>query len=154
MSFSINKAILLGNVTRDPELKTTKSGNYVLAINLATNHSVKQGDGSYVDVPTFHRVVVFSRIAEWLSKNVFKGTKIYVDGRISTREYTDKEGKKQRSREIIADNVIPMSSKQNTIPKNNTTTPVNAVESEKRSEDSQMPENDGKEDVSPDDIPF
>ncbi len=160
MSFSINKAILLGNVTRDPEFKYTKSGHPIMTINLATNHSVKQGDGSYTDVPTFHRVIVFGKIGEWLSKNVFRGTKLYVDGRISTREYEDKNGQKQRSREIVAENVIPMTSQQI---KNIESSRSNSGQEHASTEKDvptdvnpdQSPEN-GKNDesINPDDIPF
>lgn len=112
MSFSINRATLLGNLSRDPELRHTQSGKSVLTINLVTNHSIKNDDGTYKDIPTFHRVIIWGKIAEWLSKNLKKGSKCFAEGRIHTNEYTDKEGKVQRSREIIADNVIPMTTQQ------------------------------------------
>lgn len=160
MAFSINKAILLGNVTRDPELRTTKSGHFILVINLATNHSVKQGDGSYTDVATFHRVIVFGKITEWLSKNIFKGTKVYVDGRISTREYEDKNGQKQRSREIIAENVVPMSNQQVKNMQNSRSTSGQEATSTSKTDtytvkEEQPPENgENQENINPDDIPF
>lgn len=112
MAFSINHCELLGNLSRDPELRMTNSGKSVLTLNLVTNHSFKGQDGNYIDTPTFHRVIVWGKIGEWLSKNLHKRDKVYVDGRISTSEYIDKSGEKQRSREIIAENVIPMSMQQ------------------------------------------
>lgn len=107
MSFSINKAYLLGNVTKDPELRYTPSGQPVLTFNMATNRSIKKND-QWEDVPTFHRIVVWGKIAEWLSNHLFKGYKVAVEGRIESREYTKKDGTKDRMREIIAENCIPM----------------------------------------------
>lgn len=148
MAFSINKAILLGNLTRDPELRHTPSNKAVATLNMATNHSVKNQDGSYVDVPTFHRIIVWGKMAEFVANNCRKGTKIYVDGRITTREYEDKQGQKQRSREIIADNVIPMSESQ----------ARRAVQTDTvdggYAEEPNAVENSHVEDVNPDDIPF
>jgi len=112
MAFSINRATLLGNLSRDPELRMTKTGKGVLTLNMVTNHSYKGQDGNYIDTPTFHKVIVWGKITDWLSKNLHKGDKVYVDGRISTSEYKDKDDKVQRSREIIAENIVPMTSKQ------------------------------------------
>lgn len=133
--FYINRACLLGNLTKDAELRYTQSGNAVLTINMATNHSVKNQDGSYKDIPTFHRVIIWGKMAEYLSKNLSKGTKIYVEGRITTREYEDKNGQKQRSREIIAENAIPMTGKR----------------LEAKPTDTEEPQ---EENVNSDDIPF
>jgi len=149
MAFSINRAILLGNLTRDPELRQTNSGKSVATLNLATNHSVKNQDGSYTDIPTFHRIVVWGKIADFIHKSCRKGTKVYVDGRIHTSEYEDKSGQKQRSREIIADNVIPMSEKQQYAATNEPETTVDDFEDKTASN---TPEVSG--DVDPNDIPF
>lgn len=140
MSFSINRITLLGNVTKDPELKMSKAGKPILKFSLATNHSVKKDDNTYEDIPTFHNVVVFGTQAEWLSKNVFKGTKIYVDGRLTITDYTDKDGVQKRWVEVFSNNVIPMMAKDNTKPASEM-----APSTDKPN---------GKEDVSPNDIPF
>jgi single-strand DNA-binding protein len=108
MAFSINHVTLLGNVTKDLELKYTPSQTAVVRLSVATNFSRKQQDGTYKDFPTFHNVVVFGKIAEFLSKNVGKGSKIYVDGRIDNRSYQANDGTTKYVSEIIADNVIPM----------------------------------------------
>lgn len=155
-NFSINRAILLGNLSRDPELRETKTGKSVLTLNLVTNHSIKNADGTYKDLPTFHRVIVWGNISKWLSKNLAKGSKVYVDGRISTSEYTDKEGKVQRSREIIAENVIPMtgnapSQAKRAVNEEIDAFPGNAATQAKKELESQ--ETVG-EDVSPEEIPF
>lgn len=106
MAFSINKAYLVGNVTKDPELKYTPNNNAVCTFNLATNRSIKKGD-YWEDVATFHRVVVWGKIAEYINNNVVKGDPVVVEGRIENRSFEDKDGVTKYISEIIADNVIP-----------------------------------------------
>ena len=106
MPFSINLAIITGNVTRDPELRYTPSGSAVLSFGVATNHSVKKGD-QWTDVPTFHNIVVWGKQAEFLSNNLKKGTKVSIQGRIDNRQYDAKDGTKRYISEIVADIVIP-----------------------------------------------
>jgi len=108
MAFSINHVTLLGNVTKDLELKYTPSNTAVVRLAVATNFSRKQTDGTYKDFPTFHNVVVFGKIAEFLAKSIGKGTKIYVDGRIDNRSYQANDGTTKYVSEVIAENVIPM----------------------------------------------
>lgn len=139
MSFSINRITLLGNVTKDPELKMSKAGKPILKFSMATNHSVKKDDKTYEDIPTFHNVAVFGSRAEWLSKNISKGIKIYVDGRLTISDYKDKDGVQKRWVEVFSDNVIPMMAKNNAEPVQEKL--ITAV-------------SNGKEDVNPNDIPF
>lgn len=108
MAFSINHITLLGNVSKDPEaLKYTKGGTAVLNFSMATNRSVKDGDG-YKNVGTFHRIVMYGKLAEWVYNHIQKGTKIYVDGRLENRSWEKKDGSKAYITEIVAENVIPM----------------------------------------------
>lgn len=141
--FSVNKAILVGNLTRDPELRYSQAGHGILTLNMATNHSVKQLDNTYKDYATFHRVVVFGKVTEWLNKSMRKGMRVYVEGRISTREFMNKEGQQQRYQEIVAENVIPM----NEIRKE-ATDPANAEQP-----DTSL-SNGNSERVNPEDVPF
>ena len=106
MPFSINMAIITGNVTRDPELRYTPSGAAVCSFGVATNHSVKKGD-QWTDVPTFHNIVVWGKQAEYLSNNLKKGTKVSLTGRIDNRQYDAKDGTKKYISEIVAETVIP-----------------------------------------------
>lgn len=106
MAFSINKAYLVGNVTKDPDLKYTPNNNAVCTFNVATNRSIKKGD-DWEDVATFHRVVVWGKIAEYINNNVVKGDPVVVEGRIENRSFEDKDGVTKYISEIIADNVIP-----------------------------------------------
>jgi single-strand DNA-binding protein len=112
MAFSINHVTLVGNLTKDPELKYTPSGTPVCQFSVATNRSVKQEDGTYKDFPTFHRVLVWQKMAEFVSSKIQKGNKVYVDGRIENRTYEKKDGTIGYTSEIVAQNVIPMSNGQ------------------------------------------
>jgi len=111
MAFSINKAYLVGNLTVDPKVKYTPNNNAVCTFNLATNRSIKKDD-QFEDVATFHRVVVWGKMGEYLEKVAKKGDPIVVEGRIENRSYEDNGVTKYIS-EIIADVAIPFARKQN-----------------------------------------
>ena len=111
MPFSINLAIITGNVTRDPELRYTPSGSAVCSFGVATNHSIKRGD-QWENVPTFHNIVVWGKQAEYISNNVKKGTKVSIQGRIDNRQYDAKDGTKKYISEIVAETVIPFTERQ------------------------------------------
>jgi single-strand DNA-binding protein len=106
MSFSINMAIITGNVTRDPELRYTPSGAAVCSFGVATNHSIKKGD-QWTDIPTFHNIIVWGKQAEYISNTIKKGTKVSLTGRIDNRQYEAKDGTKKYISEIVAETVIP-----------------------------------------------
>ena len=108
---SINKLSLIGNLTRDAELRQTKGGQEVLTINLATNTAYKSKAGEKVEDTTFHRVSVWGKSAEALSKFLVKGMKIYIEGRLSYQDIKDNEGKTiARQANINADEVIVLAS--------------------------------------------
>lgn len=113
MPFSINMAVITGNVTRDPELRYTPSGSAVCSFGVATNHSIKKGD-QWEDVPTFHNIVVWGKQAEYISNTVKKGTKVSLTGRIDNRQYDAKDGTKKYISEIVADTVIPFTDRRPT----------------------------------------
>lgn len=148
-SFSINHIVLLGNVTKDVELKMSKAGKPILKFSIATNHSQKNADGTYTDIPTFHNVVVFGKIADWLSKNLHRGSKVYVDGRLTNTEYTDKAGVVKRWVEVFANNCIPMDGRGAVIAKPTQTTLPVAETLPVVDETKPMDEN-----VNPGDLPF
>lgn len=106
MPFSINMAMITGNITRDPELKYTPSGSAVCSFGVATNHSVKKND-QWTDIPTFHNIIVWGKQAEYIANNVKKGTKVSIVGRIDNRQYDAKDGTKRYISEIVAETVIP-----------------------------------------------
>jgi single-strand DNA-binding protein len=106
MAFSINIAIVTGNVTRDPELRFTPSGQAVCSFGIATNRSIKKGD-QWEDVATFHNIVQWGKAAEYTASVLKKGMKVSVSGRIDNRSYDAKDGTKKYISEIVADTVIP-----------------------------------------------
>lgn len=146
MAFSINKAQLVGNVTKDPELKYTPGGNAVLTMNVATNRSIKKND-QWEDIATFHRVVVWGRTAEYIAKTVTKGQKVYIDGRIDNRSY-EKDGQRYYISEVVAENVIPMS-----IAKSSTQQAQRAQPPKNEEPPENIPA-DQQENVDPNEIPF
>lgn len=101
---SINKVTILGNITRDPELKSTPSGSKVATFGVATNRSYKAADGSRKDEVEFHNVVVWGKQAENTAMYMKKGSQILIEGKIKTRSY-DKDSATVYRTEIIADNV-------------------------------------------------
>lgn len=147
----LNKVMLYGNMTRDPELKALPSGIQVASFGLATNRRVKK-DEKWEEVPEFHNIVVFGRQAETASQYLKKGSAVFIEGRIQTRSWEGKEdGKKQYRTEIIAQNVQfgPRAAGSGTsaggASHSDDKAPVKG-----KAEGIQYPE----EDINPDDIPF
>ena len=101
----INKVILLGRATRDTELRSTGSGTPVSNIRLATNRVTRGKDGELVEHPQYHTVICWERLAEQTGKHVTKGRLIYVEGRLESRAFTDKDGKDREVTEVIAADV-------------------------------------------------
>lgn len=101
----INKAILIGNLTRDPEKRALPNGTVVTSLGLATNRVWKDRDGNKQESTDYHNVVVFGRPAETAAQYLKKGQSVYVEGRIQTRSWDDKDGSKKYRTEIVADSV-------------------------------------------------
>ena len=100
----MNKVILYGNLTRDPELKSLPSGMHVASFGVATNRRVKKEE-QWVEVPEFHNVVVFGRQAETSAQYLKKGSSVLIEGRIQTRSWDSPEKGKQYRTEIVAESV-------------------------------------------------
>lgn len=101
----LNKAFLYGNLTRDPELKALPSGQQLCSFGLATNRTYKDKNGQKQEVAEFHNIVAFGRPAEIIAQYMKKGRPLFVEGRIQTRSWEDKEsGKKNYRTEIVVDN--------------------------------------------------
>jgi len=101
----INKVILLGRATRDTELRSTGSGTPVSNIRLATNRVTRAKDGELKESTQYHTVICWERLAEQTGKHVTKGRLVYVEGRLESRSFTDKEGKERDVTEVIASDV-------------------------------------------------
>lgn len=100
----INKAILFGNITRDPELRALPSGMNVCNFSIATNRVYKDRDGKKQEQTDFHNVVVFGRQADTVSQYLKKGSSVYVEGRMQTRSW-EQNGEKKYRTEVVADSV-------------------------------------------------
>ena len=101
----VNKVILIGNLGKDPELRYLPSGGAVTKFSLATGSRWKDKDGQWQDRTDWHNIVAFGRTAEVCNEYLKKGSPVYVEGRIQTRSYDDRDGNKKWITEIIAQNV-------------------------------------------------
>ncbi|HYV49362.1 MAG TPA: single-stranded DNA-binding protein [Myxococcaceae bacterium] len=101
----VNKVILIGNLGRDPEVRFTPSGQAVANFTVATNESWTDKQGQKQERTEWHRIVVWGKLAELCGEYLSKGRQCFVEGRLQTREWTDKEGKKNYTTEVVAQNV-------------------------------------------------
>jgi single-strand DNA-binding protein len=102
---NINKAILVGRLTRDPEVRTTATGQTVTSISLATNRFWKDKNGQKQDQTEFHNVVLWGKLGEIAGQYLTKGQEAYIEGRLTTRKYTGKDGIERRTTEVVAENM-------------------------------------------------
>ena len=110
---SLNKVLLIGNLTRDPELRYTPQGNAVCTFGLATNRSWQPSDGGERKEETeFHRVVAWNKLAELCSQLLVKGRKVYVEGRLQTRQWQAPDGNPRQVTEIVIDDMRILDSKR------------------------------------------
>ena len=101
----INKAILVGRLGKDPEVRYTPDGLMVVTLNVATDEQWKDKDGKKVQKTEWHKVVAFNKLAEICGKYLTKGQMVYLEGKIQTRSWDDKDGGKRYSTEIVASNM-------------------------------------------------
>ena len=103
----LNKVMIIGRLTRDPELRTTPSGTNVCQLGLATNFVyTNQQSGQKVEQVEYHNVVLWRKLAEIAAQYLKKGRRVYVEGRLQTRSWDGKDGQKRSRTEIVADNMI------------------------------------------------
>jgi single-strand DNA-binding protein len=145
---SVNKAILVGRLGKDPETRYTSGGQAVCNFTLATDESFKDRSGERQKRTEWHRIVVWAKQAEIAQQYLHKGSLVYVEGRIQTRQWDDKEGQKRTTTEIVATNFRMLGGRGD----NAGGAAAGAADAEglapRTSEDSHMPE------VSDEDIPF
>ena len=102
MSGNLNRVELIGNVSREPESRTTQAGSKVVSFSLATNERWKDRDGNQKERAEFHRIVIFNEhIAKVAEQYVHKGSLLYISGQLSTRKWTDKDGVEKYTTEIV-----------------------------------------------------
>ena len=106
MSRSVNKAIIIGNLGNDPEIRTTPSGTRVATIPVATNRRWVSRTGETQEDTQWHRVVAWSKLAEIAEQYLKKGDRVFVEGRIQYRQWEDQNGQKRYSTEIVANDMV------------------------------------------------
>lgn len=111
MARSLNKVILIGNLTRDPEMRYTPQGAAVATFSIATNRTWQTDSGEKKEDVEFHRVVAWNKLAEICSQLLAKGRKVYLEGRLQTREWQGEDGNKRNTTEIVASEMIVLDSK-------------------------------------------
>ncbi len=103
---NLNKAMIIGNLTRDPEIRNTPNGQSVASFSVATNFVWKDQSGQKQERAEFHNIVAWRRLAEICGQYLHKGSKIYIEGRMQTKDWTGQDGVKRYKTEIVAENMI------------------------------------------------
>lgn len=148
---NLNRVILIGNMTRDPELRTLPSGQPVASFGLATNRMWKGKDGSQQKHTEFHNIVMFGRLAEIAQQYLKRGASIMIEGRIQTRSWQGQDGTKKYKTEIVTEN-MQMGPKRTLDANQPQSLPSESLSEEKSNEipTVEYPENE----INPNDIPF
>lgn len=162
-SRSLNKVTLIGNLTRDPELRYTPTGAAVCTIGLATNRTWVTDAGEKKEETEFHRVVAWNKLAELCSQLLSKGRKVYVEGRLRTSAWQAQDGSQRTSTEIVIEDMIVLDSKrpgeesgeaqEKAVPASAPVSPKKKVEKKETKEEAPSAPS-AAEEVNPDDIPF
>lgn len=151
-SRSMNRVILIGNLTRDPELKYTPAGTAVCTFGVATNRSWTTADGSTKEETQYHRIVAWQKLAELCGKLLTKGRKIFLEGRLTYRSYTGKDGQQRSITEIVLDDFIVFGDGKRVVEgEKEEEKKEEKVEETGKTTTDQTP---AEESVNPDDIPF
>lgn len=165
MARSLNKVQLIGNLTRDPELRYTPAGTAVCSFSIATNRNWTTDTGEKKEEVEFHRIVAWNKLAELCSQFLTKGRKVFVEGRLSTRQWNAQDGTQKQTTEIIINDMILLDNKRSSTEEQASEEQVEEPSSakpsegegkkektrEKKEEVSQAP---ADEEIAPDDIPF
>lgn len=150
---NLNKAMIIGNVVRDPEMKTTPGGQNVTSFSVATNLVWNDQSGQRQEKVEFHNIVAWRKLAEITSQYLKKGSKVYVEGRLQTRSWDDPNGVKRYRTEIITENMIMLDrqgqTNTNSSPEYSQPEPAGNSGNQTKSTDNSL-----EEEISVEDIPF
>jgi single-strand DNA-binding protein len=161
MARSLNRVQLIGNLTRDPELRYTPSGTAVCSFSIATNRNWTTDTGEKKDEVEFHRIVAWNKLAELCSQFLVKGRKVFVEGRLQTRSWAAQDGTQKQTTEIIINDMILLDSKKSG--EQEVAEVEEAVEEPKKAaraaakkeeKAEEAPEAPKEDEIAPDDIPF
>lgn len=107
----LNRATIIGRLTRDPELRTTPNGQNVATVGIATNRTWKDQQGMKQEQVEFHNIVAWGKLAEIMSQYLAKGRRVFIEGRLQSREWQAQDGTKRNRTEIVAENMIMLDGK-------------------------------------------
>lgn len=154
--FSLNRAEVIGNLTRDPETRALPSGQTVCSFAVATNRRWKDKDGNLKEDTQYHEVTVWGRLGELASQMLSKGKKVYIEGRLQTSSWEGTDGTKRSKTEIVAENFIPLSPKgeamSSEMPSKASASDSEDAAPKKKAKDE--PAASAPEEINLDDIPF
>jgi len=159
----MNRVLLIGNLTRDPELKYTPAGTAVCTFGIATNRSWTTADGQTKEDTQYHRIVAWQKLAELCGKLLSKGRKVYLEGRITYRSFVGKDGLQRNITEIVLDDFIVFSDGRRMtdgvveeVKDKKTENPSQEEQAPVKGEEKEEPKEESKNDetVNPEDIPF
>jgi single-strand DNA-binding protein len=159
MARSLNRAQLIGNLTRDPELRYTPSGTAVCSFSIATNRNWTTDTGEKKEEVEFHRIVAWNKLAELCSQFLTKGRKVFVEGRLTTRSWAAQDGTQKQTTEIIINDMILLDNRRNT-EESVVEEPTGEEEPKAKPAKKVVKEEEPKveapteDEVAPDDIPF
>ena len=138
----LNKVMVIGNIVRDPEMRTTPNGRNVTSFSVATNRVWKDANDQKQTKAEFHNIVAWGRLAEITSQYLKKGAKTYVEGRLETRSWDDPNGIKRYKTEIIADNMIMLDSRGSAAgqPQQSGPAPLPTIQADAPDPDTQIPQ--------------
>jgi single-strand DNA-binding protein len=154
MARSLNRVQLIGNLTRDPELRYTPSGAAVCSFSLATNRAWTTDSGEKHEEAEFHRIVAWNKLAELCSQFLTKGRKVYVEGRLSTRNYNAQDGTPKSITEIVISDMILLDSKRQETGEAEMPPMEEKKGGKKKEAKEEVSEEVESLEVPPDDIPF
>lgn len=157
MARSLNRVQLIGNLTRDPELRYTPQGTAVCTFGLATNRTWTTDNGEKKEDAEFHKIVAWNKLAELCSQLLTKGRKVFVEGRIANRSWTGQDGQARNTTEIVIEDMIILDSKRGSesgVDESGSFTEEHDASSQEEVKSVAKKEKAPSEDVNPDDIPF
>lgn len=168
MARSLNRVELIGNLTRDPELRYTPQGTAVCTFGIATNRTWQTDSGEKKEDTEFHRVVAWNKLAELCSQLLSKGRKVFVEGRLQTRNWTGQDGGQRSTTEIVINDMLILDSKRSEMsdddfggndnesaPTDDTPVEESQTEAKKAKKQASKPAKEEiDQDINPDDIPF
>ena len=156
----LNKVMIIGRLTRDPELKTTPNGASVCQLGIATNYVyTNQQTGQKVEQVEYHNITLWRKLAEIANQYLKKGRRVYIEGRLQTRSWDAQDGSKRYKTDIIADNMIMLDGGQGAGAGNNTSSPLSAPAepldaSNQKFPEEELPTIQQGNDINVEDIPF